>query len=375
MRIPLILSLTLSSILYSGCGPHKEPAKKPTKTHISYETHADINLAKQEPYYKYAWHLESNNSVLNEEGYTINAEADMNITAAWKITMGQTVRVAVIDDGGQVDHEDLNSTIYKAYNADDNSSNVYQQTSKGSHGNTCAGFIVAAINGKGVVGVAPKSKLILIRQEESSDAKTIQAFEYAKKHGAKVISCSWGTEYISDIVSSELKSLYQAGISVVFASGNDGKSLDTPYINDESEQAWVIGVGASTEFNDVSSYSNYGKAIDILAPGGDVEISSGLIGLNDMASTYNYKRQRALVKGSYQFVDGTSFAAPNVAGVIALMYSVNPEIKPKEIREILISTATKVGEGYDENGFETKRAYGKINAGKAVTEAQKRFKR
>ncbi len=346
------------------------PSEEENRTEISFDTNKDIASAKQEPYYKYAWHINSKNSILNSKGYEIDEHADINLTEAWKLTMGQGIKVAVIDDGGEVNHEEIQANLFKAYNADDGSDDVSVDSEEGSHGNTCAGFIVSAINGKGTVGVAPKSELIIIKQEESSDANTIKAFEYAKVQGAKVISCSWGTNDISDIIVSELKSLYDDGITVVFASGNEGESLDKEDVNDESEIAWVIGVGSSVENNDVGSYSNYGKNIDILAPGGDTEESSGILGIDNMGEVGS-DNQLDLVNNNYQFTDGTSFATPVTAGVVALMYSINPNITPKEVREILISTATKIGQGYDDNGFEEKRAYGKINAGLAIKRAKR----
>lgn len=334
-------------------------------------TTSKIEEAKAEPYFKYAWHLDASNSILNSKGYQIDEHADINVTGAWGITMGAGVKVAVIDDGADVNHEDLGENIFIAYNADTGGENI--QT-KESHGNTCAGFIVAPINGKGIVGVSPESKMIAIKLEDSSDAYTIRAFEYAKKHGAKVISCSWGSNNVSDAVVSELKSLYNAGVTVLFASGNEGSSLDVQGTNDESEVEWVIGVGASGENNDVTSYSNYGKNIDIIAPGGDTQESIGVLGLDDMGAS-GYPDETGLINNNYLFANGTSFSTPITAGVVAMMYAVNPNITPKQVKEILTSTATKVGQNrsasYNGQGFDKKRAYGKVNAGRAVVEAQR----
>jgi len=337
-----------------------------------------IAKAKKEPYFKYAWHIDSSSSILNSKGFSINKSADINVTEAWKNSMGKDVIIAVIDDGAEVEHEDLKSNILLAYNADDGSNNVDTNSENGSHGNTCAGFIVAPINGKGVVGIAPNAKVIVIRQESENDADVIKAFEYAKNNGAKVISCSWGTSDVSEAVVSELKKIYDAGITVLFASGNDGVSLDEDNsdgheVNDESEVEWVIGVGSTGENNDVTTYSNYGMNIDVIAPGGDTELSSGILGLDNMGEI-GHSNQHGLVNLNYSFTDGTSFATPVTAGVVALMYGVNPNITPAQIKEILIKTADKIGQDidadYSDNNFDIKRAYGKVNAGKAVVEAK-----
>ena len=383
----IIISTVLASVLLlGGCSNNK------SDNTISETEIPEVLNVSDEQYYKYLWHIDSANSnkekisqevsaSFNDEYVVdeISADADINILDAWKITKGKDVLVAVVDDGGDVNHEDLKANIYLAYNADDGTTDISNKSNdidESSHGNHCAGLISAPINGIGIIGTAPESKLILIRQYDESDEKTIVAFEYAKKNGAKVINCSWGTGDVSEAVEAELKSLYDAGITVVFASGNNGKSLDanaTEYdYTDETEVQWVIGVGASSETNDVTPYSDYGKNIDLLAPGGDTQYSVGILGLDDsgtQGSTNNY----GLVSNSYAFIDGTSFASPLVAGVVALMYSVNPEITPKQVRDILIATADKIG-GTNANyinGFDEKRAYGKVNALKAVQEAQK----
>ncbi len=382
-----IISMLLASLLLMACGGSSSsgetnpfvPSNENNSTEDNNSTTESINQAKNEPYFKYAWHIDSAQNILNDKDYSINKDADINLLEAWKLSMGEGVIVAVIDDGGEVEHEDLKENIYLAYNADNDSTEINPNAQEGSHGNTCAGFIVAPVNGKGIVGIAPKAKVILIREDEGSEESTIKAFEYAKDNGAKVISCSWGTEDVSDIMVSELKKMYDAGITVVFASGNEGVSLDEVtsngyMINDESEVEWVLGVGASGENNDVTSYSNYGKNIDILAPGGDTVESSGLIGLDDMGENGS-ESQLDLVNNNYSFTDGTSFATPITAGVVALMYGVNPNITPAEVKDILIKTADKVGTeidaDYSNNNFDLKRAYGKINAGRAIAEAKR----
>ena len=359
-------SLLTMVLLFNGCGSSSSGGKtslvddnQSNNSTVKSLNEEAILKAKKEPYFKYAWHIDSSKSVLNSKGYAINEHADINVTEAWKMSMGKGVKVAVIDDGAEVEHEDLKENILFAYNADTGSDKINPDSEEGSHGNTCAGFIVAPINGKGIVGIAPQAKMISIAQNDESDEHTIKAFEYAKEHGAKVISCSWGTNDVSDILVSELKKLYDSGITVLFASGNDGISLDGENINDESEVEWIIGVGASGENNDVTTYSNYGKNLEVIAPGGDTEESSGILGLDDMNEKGKSKGLE-LVNANYTFTDGTSFATPVTAGVVALMYGVYPNITPAQVKEILIKTADRVGQNvdadYSKKNFDTKRA-------------------
>jgi len=352
-------SMILSILIFQGCGSSSQGGDIGSKP----------LTPQNEPYYKFLWHLNAKNSILNRYGYSINPEADAHIEAAWNITKGRGVKVAIIDDGFEVRHEDIKDNVISTYNAVTGSSNVQYYGFDGIHGNACAGFIAAPINRVGIVGVAPESKLIMIKQDSYSDSDLIKAFEYAKNQGAKVVSCSWGTGQVSQAIEAELKSLYDAGITILFASGNNGEDLDTNGSHDESEVPWVIGVGASGEDNDVTGYSDYGYNIDLIAPAGDRDLSIGVLGLDDTG----YKGsgdQEGLVNSNYAFTNGTSFACPIVAGAVALMYSIKPNLTPKQVREILIRTTDKVGIGanYDNDGFDTtkRRAYGKININRAI---------
>lgn len=341
---------------------------------------------ESEPYYKYAWHFAYNSQFGSLFG--IDPEAHIHIQEAWQRTQGEGVTVAVIDAGSfDTEHEDLKENIIGVYNADFKNNTVSNTTDNASHGSTVAGFIAAPINGKGLIGAAPKAKLLLIQQTYVDDAATIEAFEYAKNNGAKIINNSWGTNNVSQAVADQLQSLKEDGITILFASGNDGCNMDQNYrvtldgttvcsqrlgdpINDESELPSVIGVGASSEFNDVTQYSNYGSAIDLIAPGGDLFLSSGLLGLDDSGS-FGSSDQRGLVSEDYAFTHGTSFASPITTGVVALMLSVNPALTPDQVREILIQNTDQVGQSANYvNGFDTFRAYGKLNAQKAVIAAQ-----
>jgi len=317
----------------------------------------DTSSWKDEPYYKYMWHINSQNSILNTLGYNISENADINLSNILDITQGENIKVAIIDGSFDVEHEDLKENIISTYNIDANTFDVTNHSTSPSHGNSCAGLIASPINNKGIIGIAPKAKLILIKQTYNNDADTIKAFEYAKNQGAKVVSCSWGTEDVSDAVAEEIKSLYDANITVVFAAGNDNKSLDEDDINDESELPWVIGVGSSNELNEVSFYSNYGSNIDLYAPGGNIDYM-GVLTIDD-SNDKGDTNQKNLVTNNYTFVEGTSFSAPIVAGVVALMYSVNPNLTVDNILEILKDTSTIINEKNK-----------KINAYQAVIKAK-----
>ncbi len=361
-----ITIFVLFLIFFISCGGDKDRKYDTSNNNTQKPDEKEFSFPS-DTYMKYSWHLQTLNNAF-ARNYDIYPNSDINISSAWQITRGEGVKIAIIDANFEVGHEDIKDNIIDVYNVDDRSRDVSNKTDRPSHGTSCAGFASASINGEGTVGTAPSSKLILIALwEDESDSATIYAFEYAKKKGAKVISCSWGTEDVSEAVSAEIESLYKSGIVVLFAVGNNSQSLDEWWINDESELPWVIGIGASNEKREVAFYSNYGKEVDLLAPGGNVFESAGLVGLDDSGEKGDSNAQRNLLNNSYAFVNGTSFSAPMSAGVVALMLSANPSLSPKEVRTILIKSADKIGDGdYNEKGFDRKRAYGKINAGKAV---------
>ena len=314
------------------------------------------SATKSSDYFKYQWNINPKSI------YYINATAkkgaDINLISAWEYNKGGGVKVAIIDDCFDVNHEDLKDNIYQTYNAYDDSFDV---SGYDCHGTEVAGVLGASDNGFGIVGVAPKVKLILIKVDFklSPESDYIKAFEYAKDQGAKVINCSWGSADHKEPQSfkNEFESLKNANITIVFASGNGDENntkidLDQNGIDDESEDPNVIGVGATDENNDVTYYSNYGKNIDILAPGGAWPL--GIKSTSD---------------NGYSDVAGTSFAAPTVSGVIALMYAKDPTLTFDDIYQKLTQSADKIGieNGANYiNGFDTYRAYGKINAKNAI---------
>jgi len=306
------------------------------------KTSHDIADIKNEPYYKYAWHFAHNEELASQ--YGIDKNANIHIEGAWEITRGEGVVVAVIDASYfDWEHEDLRENVMMTYNSDEDNNHISNngESDEHSHGSTVAGFIASPINQKGLVGAAPKAKLLLIRQVDSSDSATIKAFEYARDNGARVINCSWGTNSVSEGVATALLDLKDDGITIIFATGNESQDMDDEFINDESELPSVIGVGATDESNKVAHYSNYGRNIDLVAPGGNLNQSIGILGLDDIGERGSYT-QRSIVDDNYAFSNGTSFAAPITAGVVALMLSANPNLTPNQIRDILINTADKI---------------------------------
>src|SRR2546428_11437611 len=166
----------------------------------------------------------------------------------------------------------------------------------------------------------------------------LEGFDYvlnnAARYGVRVVNCSWGTEGFfdpDDPVNIATRVLYDAGIVVVFAVGNQGPSPDT--LNPYSVAPWVIGVGSTRKDGRLSRFSSRGIFEELLyhptlvAPG---EAITGASPATLNAGAY------------YATESGTSFAAPHVAGVVALMLQARPDLTPIDIKRLLQATATPI---------------------------------
>ncbi len=324
-----------------------------------------------DPYFSKAWHLQNKGGEIG--GVLYKKGADIKAVEAWQITKGEGVKVGIIDDAVDIRHEDLKDNVAGFKNYADRYTDDPSPTARAGdyngdwHGTSCAGLIVGEENDKGSVGVAPKAELYAVK-DGPYISDSIKAFYWLDSQGVSVVSNSWGTYSLDDALNRTFKDLYEngrggKGVLIIFASGNDGYNLDSPYYQDESESPYVLSVGASSEEDLVTSYSNYGKSLDILAPGSEY----GTIVTTDVTGAKGYTPYNY----TFDFA-GTSAAAPIVAGVAALVLSVNPDLTAKEVVEILESTADKIGNMPYTNGRNDHYGYGRVNAYKAVLEAKRR---
>ncbi len=248
------------------------------------------------------------------------------------------------------------------------------------HGTGVAALIAANRgNGIGVDGVATFVEIMAIRSTPNGDERdkdVALAIMYAVDNGADIINMSFGKDFSpqKEFVDEAVKYAEEKGVLLIHAAGNDGKNIDSgdnyptaTYLNNTNALNW-IEVGASSMAVDkdiAASFSNYGKnKVDIFAPGHDI-ISA------DTSNTYS--------KNS-----GTSFAAPVVAGVAALILSHYPDLSPEEVKEILMETSYQPKKprkiylpGDDEKRKKVKfkdlsQSGGIVNAYEAMLEAERR---
>jgi subtilisin family serine protease/chitodextrinase len=303
--------------------------------------------------------FQMNNTGQTLDGVTGQNDADCNALEAWGISIGSSgITVAVIDDGLE-SHEDLNdsggqSRYTAGFSPADNANG--NAVSGSAHGVSCAGSIAASHNSIGVRGVAPLVNLIsvniFIGGESTQDIA--DGFTWAKNQGADVMSNSWGytscTASFANInnAMSDANSNGRGGLGsvVVFASGNGYKScVDYP-----ANQSSVIAVGAFANTGVRSAYSNYGPALDIVAPSNNVGGPGAGVRTTDRMGGNGYNSTNYT-----STFGGTSSACPVVSGVAALVLGYNATLTSAEVKNILYTTAGTIG-SVNEYGA------GKVNA-------------
>lgn len=337
-------------------------------------------------------------------------DTHINIESAWEITKGEGITIAIIDDGVDIDHEEFNHKGKIVHprdvtlQIDDPRPKIDLPAHYGdSHGTACAG--IACAEGKyQASGVAPASHLMPIRLRSGLGSKAeADAFRWAADHGADVISCSWGPEdgdwrnpydvlhhqnvQLPDMIREAIDYTLTHGRNgkgciIVWAAGNGNESVDNDgYASYEP----VIAVAACNDHSKRSVYSDYGKAIWCCFPSNDFEWlpyhhpaphtrgiwttdRSGPLGYNPGLHDPNGLHHNNHIDYTEEF-GGTSSACPGVAGIVALMLSVNPNLHYTEVKDLLRKAAVKIDEiggRYDANDHSIFYGYGRVDAGLAV---------
>ena len=262
---------------------------------------------------------------------------------AWETTLGsEDVSIAVIDQGVQYDHPDLEDAVTGS-GADfvDGDDDPYPAGAGERHGTHVAGIAAGATdNDVGTAGVSNCSLLTaraLGAGGDGSLSNVVDAIQWAADAGADVINVSFGAPQHYETLASACEYAIEQGALLIAAAGNEGGAVEYPAAYPD-----VIGV-AALEGDAPASYSNVGSGIDIAAPGTDL--------------------LSAVPWDGYERISGTSMAAPVVAGVAGLVLSVSPDLEPLALRDHLLATATDLGLD------ETRQGAGRIDAAAAVETA------
>lgn len=276
---------------------------------------------------------------------------------AWKLMIGDTVLIGIVDTGIDFEHEDLTEMIWhnqaemglddngkdKSTNGIDDDNNGFIDDWRGwdfgsekgydndptygnTHGVHVAGIAAAQVNnGKGVAGMCPRAKILPVKIGadfglDNSVNNEYEGLLYAASMGAKVINCSWGSAGYSKVNQLAIETATELGALVVAAAGNDSKN--EKFYPSSYEQ--VISVASTAEDDVRSGFSNYSTAVDISAPG-----------------TFIYS---TVPDNKYDYMSGTSMASPVLAGAAAVLRSQYPAYSPKQIKYLLIVNADDISE-------------------------------
>ncbi|MFJ9583636.1 S8 family peptidase [Streptomyces acidicola] len=296
--------------------------------------------------------------------------AGMRVPGAWDIATGSGVTVAVIDTG-YVAHSDLAANVVGGYdfiadtavagdgngrdsnpadpgdwtNANECGSG-WGATTSSWHGTHVAGTIAAVTNNnKGVAGIAYNAKISPLRvlgRCGGYDSDIIDAITWASggsvsgvpanTNVAKVINMSLGGGgSCTSATQSAINAAVNRGTTVVVAAGNSNANAAN---YSPASCSNVISVAALGRSGSKAYYSNYGSVVDIAAPGGDTSTGTA----NGILSTLNTGTQGPASE-TYAYYQGTSMAAPHIAGLAALMKSANSSLTPAQIESAIKTNA------------------------------------
>lgn len=253
----------------------------------------------------------------------------------WKETMGEGIRVGIIDTGICTTHPDLVGRIAGgACFAGGMSADIEDSNGHGTH---VAGIVAAERNGKGVVGVAPKADLYIAKAFDKSGKTDYRAIEksvlWLAECGVDVINMSFSSSFTSSRYSTLVRYAHRRGITMICAAGNEGMNGGNT-IGYPASFAETIAVSAVDINKNIADFNSRGSAAEISAAGIDIY------------STY--------LDNGYALLSGTSMATPIITGAVALLQAkgrlrYNRRLTPDEIRLLLnIYTEDLSGLGRDD---------------------------
>lgn len=238
-----------------------------------------------------------------------------DVTKQWKYSEGENVTVAVIDTGCDLTHEDIKDNLIDGINIIDKKSEPQDDNGHGTH---VSATIAAINNGIGMVGVAPKAKIMPIKaldgQGSGSNKNVAEGIVWAVDHGADIVTMSLGSEYPSIHIEKAINYARDKNVVMFCAAGNSGIESGIQY---PAKYPHTISIGAIDKNLSLCDFSCCGEELDFLAPGEDI-IS-------------------AVPGNSYASMTGTSMATPFAVGCAALLLSYAKKIKFASLENMLKS--------------------------------------
>jgi len=269
-----------------------------------------------------------------------------HVPEAWDYTKGDAaIVIAVVDTGLNLNHPEFSARIVPGYDFINNDDEPMDDNGHGTHTSGIIG--AAAGNGIGSAGICPQCRIMPVKVLNQNNAGTwssvAKGILYATDNGARVINLSLGAAVSSQTLEDAIHYAQAQGVLIVAAAGNMG--VDRDFYPAALEG--VIAVSATDAQDRHWSLSNYGDYIDVAAPG--YAIFSTYHDLNNYYGGYNY-------------MSGTSMAAPFVAGLAGLLLSQDSRRTPADLEKLITSTADKMGNRVDDLYF----GHGRINVARAL---------
>ncbi|MDQ6834337.1 MAG: S8 family serine peptidase [Chloroflexota bacterium] len=342
---PTVRLSETDTLVHLAVATSYEERTSPTEERETYaRLLADPRVASVEPNYRIHMMQVPNDPFYGREYWT----RSVNLEPAWDITTGSpNVIIGIIDAGVYAGHPDLKGRLLPGFNFVDNTSST-SDDSPSQHGTIVSVLAAGRGNdGVGEAGVAWGVKILPIKVINSvGDGNSIavaNGIHWAVDHGATVINLSLGGPDFSQSVAREISYARSRNISIVAAAGNEPTERDYP-----ADDQNVITVGASDENNNPASFTSVVNKVDVAAPGVNIAM---------------YLPEKG---ADLYVISGTSFSAPIVSGIIALMQSVKPGLKQEEALTALKNTARDIGTP----GPDPQSGAGLVNAAGAVKAVQ-----
>ena len=295
---------------------------------------------------------------------------------AWMFQKGKkSIRIAILDEGVETNHPDLNGIIEKSFDAIDG--DVFQEPNDwDGHGTACCGLAAAKHKLFGIKGLSAGCSIYAVRIAQSTkpngswvtDNFTIKkAIDWSWENGADIISNSWGGGAPSSDISgafdrARLNGRKGKGCVVIVAAGNNDNAVTFP-----GNLMEVLTVSASNEFDEPKTKTSkdgehwwgscFGPEVDVAAPGVH-NLTTDISGIRGYNKDSNYTD-----------FNGTSSATPIVAGIAGLVLSANPNLSESEVRFVIKESADKVGNVQYFDGHNDRMGFGRVNAFNAVNAA------
>jgi thermitase len=280
------------------------------------------------PNYAYELSLVPNDPFFDQQYNLIRVSA----RGAWERSRGKGVSIGFVDTGYNRAHPELDAKVRGEYDfiEDDPLAQDFDY-----HGTSVVGLAVAETdNAEGMAAVGFNAGFLMAKgcAEVCLSSDTAPAVDWLVGKGVEIINLSFGAEQEppgDPVLGAAVQRAQEAGVLVIAGAGNDGTNTDSFY---PAAYPGVLGVAATDGENAPASFSNSGPVVDVAAPGVDI------------ISTYNADYPGNTTGALYARFSGTSFAAPHVAGVAALVEARNPDLTGQEITARIQDNANDLGE-------------------------------